>query len=339
VTLSPKGRILCFDPWRERRHVLTGPLLTHWGAQVGLAPLDVTVGHLARWLCCVAKVKPLAPEAGEDAGEDAMELLRLGAIGLVQGRAFESLDSIQGAGVRRVDDVGVWSLLGRLLGMLSDHPDTTLATASALDVLQAPGVGVALLRAQQNRFSSPLGSLSERGTLEREKIAALTRVKQDALPASAREATADIVYALAEAVPLRLLKSSQEPALAEPLLKALGEAGLETLADLTLAGPQRAARAVRPLLAGPGVFAEARVLEKAVVQVYDAAVAALAGAGEAVVAIAATHDARAPFLRADLTNPNTVATLRKVTNDHLREHGLSPEAMAAVLARAAAAPA
>ncbi|MCV2446170.1 hypothetical protein [Paracoccus sp. DMF] len=63
VTLSRKGRILCFDEWSCRRHVLTGPLLTHWTGLFGIAPLDVMATRLAGWICCVARTpdSPLDP--------------------------------------------------------------------------------------------------------------------------------------------------------------------------------------------------------------------------------------------------------------------------------------
>lgn len=55
VTVSRKGRILCFDEWACRRYVLTGPLLTHWTGLFGIAPMDVTATRLASWICCVAR--------------------------------------------------------------------------------------------------------------------------------------------------------------------------------------------------------------------------------------------------------------------------------------------
>ena len=66
--LDAAGSIASFDPWAGRRHVLTGPLLSHWGGQFGLAPLDVTVGRLVQAICCVAgadaPVLPVLPQMG-----------------------------------------------------------------------------------------------------------------------------------------------------------------------------------------------------------------------------------------------------------------------------------
>lgn len=56
VTISRKGRILCFDEWADRRYVLTGPLITHWTGLFGAAPVDVMATRFASWICCVARM-------------------------------------------------------------------------------------------------------------------------------------------------------------------------------------------------------------------------------------------------------------------------------------------
>lgn len=55
VTITRKGRILCFDGWEHRRYVLTGPLITHWTGLFGVAPMDQMATRLASWICCVAR--------------------------------------------------------------------------------------------------------------------------------------------------------------------------------------------------------------------------------------------------------------------------------------------
>jgi len=54
VHLNRSGRILQLDRWEGRRHVLTGPLINHWGGQLGLAPLDVIAARFAQAVCCIA---------------------------------------------------------------------------------------------------------------------------------------------------------------------------------------------------------------------------------------------------------------------------------------------
>jgi hypothetical protein len=60
VVLNRDGSLRSLDGWQHRRHVLTGPLIEHWMAQSGIAPLDVIVGRFARALCCLSGVQPIA---------------------------------------------------------------------------------------------------------------------------------------------------------------------------------------------------------------------------------------------------------------------------------------
>jgi hypothetical protein len=57
-SLDRSGNVISFDMWTHRRYVITGPLLAHWGSELGVAPIDVIVGRFADALCCVAH-KPL----------------------------------------------------------------------------------------------------------------------------------------------------------------------------------------------------------------------------------------------------------------------------------------
>jgi hypothetical protein len=68
VQISPKGKILCFDEWKHRRYVLTGPLMSHWTGLFGIAPMDVMATRLASWICCVARTPDVAANA-DDIGD------------------------------------------------------------------------------------------------------------------------------------------------------------------------------------------------------------------------------------------------------------------------------
>ena len=64
-TTLQAGTIGEVDPFGGRRYVVQYPLLTHWAAQIGLAPLDATITRLASLLCCVAALpRPTTPTAG-----------------------------------------------------------------------------------------------------------------------------------------------------------------------------------------------------------------------------------------------------------------------------------
>ena len=56
------GTIQSIDPFGGRRYVIHYPLLEHWGAQFGLAPLDVTAMRIFSKLCCVASLPTLCVE-------------------------------------------------------------------------------------------------------------------------------------------------------------------------------------------------------------------------------------------------------------------------------------
>src|SRR2546425_11431392 len=47
------GTIQNIDPWGGRRYVVHYPLLAHWGAQFGIAPLDVIMSRVASFICCI----------------------------------------------------------------------------------------------------------------------------------------------------------------------------------------------------------------------------------------------------------------------------------------------
>jgi imidazoleglycerol phosphate dehydratase HisB len=66
VEIARNGAIRSFDMWEGRRHVVTGPLLAHWGQQLGLAPIDVIAGRFAQAMCCLGSLPPIAlPPIGQ----------------------------------------------------------------------------------------------------------------------------------------------------------------------------------------------------------------------------------------------------------------------------------
>lgn len=51
------GTIQKIDPFGGRRYVIHYPLLAHWGAQFGIAPLDITLMRFFSKLCCVSSLR------------------------------------------------------------------------------------------------------------------------------------------------------------------------------------------------------------------------------------------------------------------------------------------
>jgi hypothetical protein len=54
------GDIAKIDPFGGRRYVIHYPLLAHWGAQFGIAPLDITLLRFFSKLCCVSSLSAVA---------------------------------------------------------------------------------------------------------------------------------------------------------------------------------------------------------------------------------------------------------------------------------------
>lgn len=54
------GRIVEVDPWGGRRWVVHYPLLSYWGHQFGIAPLDLTASRLFSMICCLGGL-PVPP--------------------------------------------------------------------------------------------------------------------------------------------------------------------------------------------------------------------------------------------------------------------------------------
>jgi hypothetical protein len=74
------GSLTDIDPFGGRRNVVHYPLLAHWGAQLGLAPLDVTASRVFSLLCCVASLPAIGTSTGSKAS-----LVELGAARLALG--------------------------------------------------------------------------------------------------------------------------------------------------------------------------------------------------------------------------------------------------------------
>jgi hypothetical protein len=111
------GTIQRVDPFGGRRYVIHYPLLEHWGAQFGLAPIDISAMRFFSKICCVAGLP--APATGAGAYEVAGEVVEVGGGYLALGdpQAFASkIQDKQIATVRRVSTpemiVAVLSLIG-----------------------------------------------------------------------------------------------------------------------------------------------------------------------------------------------------------------------------------
>lgn len=328
LQISSKGRVLCFDEWQHRRHVLLGPLLTHWGAQFGLPPLDLAASRLARWICCVAaKPMPALPDGITLPGLSAMAMAG-GAI--AAGRPLVAGERLDGAQVRSVREVDGLDFVGRMLGMLFTPETRSMASAVELRASGVRGGSAYLLEPDAGAV------VAQRAPQARaEALLAEVDLPLRSLSKMTREPLRDVVNAYAHGVPLSQIKPPADAPLFDTLVQALDADGVVSIADLVEIGPEPALARVRSNAPAASPLADARAAEKSMALVYDAAVKTLASAGQAIVEAAGSRNELEPFTRADLSGAGTLASLRRATNAHLRGSGLSAAELREIVGRVA----
>lgn len=330
VELSPKGRILCFDPWRYRRYVLTGPLVTHWGSLVGLPPVDRVAARVASWICCVAKADTgTAPAVLTAAGE---MVVPLGNGAMAIGPSFGTAAKVGNANANqgKVDAV---ELASQVVAALFNRRSDSIAAAPEVQVTGVENGPVHFVTRPNAASAAPAAhSAAAAAEAVRTEVHALVR----AAPVMARAPIRDYVANLAEAIPVTSLKSETENATFEPILFALDKAELRSVAALVGAGPEAAADRVRPLLADSPEFRDAASVDKAMGLVYERALKLIEGTGEAIATEARNREAEEPFTRADL--PDAVADVQRAANVFLKKgKGTTLAALRDVAARTMAA--
>lgn len=323
VMISARGRIECFDEWAHRRHVLTGPLITHWAGQFGIAPIDVTAARLASWICCIGRTSlPEMPAELNKAG-----LFDVGSAGIGGIEAAGPIDSYGGIAVDRVRTVGAMEFAGRVLRQLQRHGGDSPAAAMAYEVFAAPGLGLQMAVPMD---AAQVKAASQSVAPAHEAVAA----KIGMAPAMARAPTADLVDRLAESVAVADVKPPTQSRLFEPMVKALEGAQVTNIAELVALGPERALGKVRAMLAQEPDFEDPLSAERAMSLVYNAALRTLDAAAGAIVDDAAGRQDEEPFLRSDLTDTATRKSVLEKVNPTLRR-GLTANAMRVIASSAA----
>jgi hypothetical protein len=323
VMISVKGSIECFDEWAHRRHVLTGPLITHWAGQFGMAPIDVTAARLASWICCIGRT-PL-PEMPAELNKTG--LFDFGSAGIGGIEAAGLVDSYGGIQVDRVRTVGALEFVDRVLRQVQRQGGDSPAGVMAYEVFAAPGLGLQMAVPMD---AAQVKMASQSIVPAHEAVAA----KIVMAPAMARAPTADLVDRLAESVAVADVKPPTQSPLFEPMVRALEGAQVTNIAELVALGPERALGKVRAMLAKEPGFEDSLSAERAMSLVYNAALRTLDAAAGAIVDDAAARQDEEPFLRSDLTDTATRKSVLEKVNPTLRR-GLTANAMRVIAASAA----
>ena len=295
VTITRKGRILCFDEWSCRRHVLTGPLLTHWAGLFGVAPVDVTAMRLASWICCVART----PDAPIDAAE-------LNAIQSVLGTDGKALGL-------------------KLGGRFGGNERPLVTTLLSLDGIMDGGQPA---QPAQPSAAVPVRPFSMQVDRHLEARLALTRVM-------ARAPAVDMMREIRTELPVAELKPLGDPAMFDATLVALDRAGVATVDDLLGHDPERLAGQVRAELMQDAQVDDPSAADKAIGLIYTVALRTVEAVGDAVLAVAGERPDDEPFIRADIKEAATTSAIRKALNEHLRGRGLSAATLKGIAGRVA----
>lgn len=274
VELSAKGKIISFDPWASRRYVVTGPLLSYWGGMAGLAPFDVIVGRLAKWICCLGTSQ--SPAISADAAIDLVDGLPLDARGkaLVAGDAetvAAYLDrhnlTVEGS-VREVSTIDFASRLAdRSFSKLDSlGRDDQLFTGRR--VYKLKGTNLHLLEPTRANSGKPFSS-------ERTVVADYAGRAVHSLTPVAREFVVEYLGEVVQAVELNGLDLTEDDAAVKLLVEAVDKYDIVTVDDFLNMGPTRSAELVAAELIENDAFDGKR-------DVYAAA-ERLAIAGEALL--------------------------------------------------------
>lgn len=317
VEISPKGKILGFDAWGHRRYVLTGPLLTHWAGQFGVAPLDVTASRLAGWICCVA-ASPMAAKPAFDFANAESAYLPVGGFGLGFSSGFGSAQAFNGVKVKTpttvVSPVDFVAHVLRALALGPERP--RLAAAAAIRRVGMQGSDLFLLEP----MTMPVAVVGP----EMAGFLQAIRRETDAAPPMVRKPMADFSQAVAAQVPVADLRPVAASALTGPLTKALETVGIGTAGDLIAAGPEAALAQAQAAPDRDPALADRPAAEKAMALLYGAAEGLLVKAAAAVAEAANARPADDPFTRADLADPATLSAVRRATAAHVQTRGGLP---------------
>jgi hypothetical protein len=333
VEISASGAIESFDMWQDRRHVLTGPLLTHWARLFGIAPLDVMVGRFADALCCVASGTlqvpppdddhPSDPQSPTDAGPRASfvhpgHATQIGPIllGPSQDIAATARRNWPDAEVRP----GTWpEVIAQFVrAITSGYDDSNVRQVITATVPGGGTVGIVVPGSSTRTVTGPVLTATPTPTGVRADVLTALRRGDARATARAREPVADFVVSLANDTPLDVVGAL--PGAGAEAVKRFAERAI-TLGQLLELGPDTAF--VR-LWASPE---ESQTLRDGVDAVFDAAEGVLDR-----ITVAAARATGAGFSRATLTEPSfherAAAELKK------EKLGVDPKLVATAARRA-----
>jgi hypothetical protein len=296
--------------------VLTGPLVTHWTGQFGIAPIDVAATRLADWICCVARI----PAAEMPAA--LPKLVAFGSGAMMMGPAPVVGGPLGHAQAHAVEAVGATEFLGRALDALFSGRPAPHSAAAGADVYSL-GSNLHLALPQRDA-GRPAQSGVER---------VIAHEIQRAPGLSARAAV-EMAEALWRDVPAASLSFQGDEAAVEAGLKALEARNVTSVLDLATLAADDAADIVRPALLDQNLVADEAAADKLAAVMHARTVGAVRGTAAAIVGEAAKRAEDDPFVRADLAAVETTRAIRAAANSVLKK-GLTASTVNALAERIA----
>lgn len=307
VEISPKGKIVAFDPWEHRRHVLTGPLLTHWGGQFGLAPLDVTVSRLAQWICCVSATLSQATTAPDGVEEDFHAAIANGGAAVYAGPGWQQYLDTHGLTKTEEHEVSLGEFCRAVIQVLG-RPESPMSAASQTGrAIYSVGDVHLLIPVSTGTQKLPAGSGARFAWLDRE----LGEVGP-----TGRAVARDFALQFAETTELSSLAAPESNPRFARFVDALKEAEVVSVADYLELGTEAAVNRVAPALLESGAFENTEDLYLTAEEIYkaseDLVLKALKPLKEQAI------KSRRPFIRAHLGDPALLARMSKETAKSLK---------------------
>lgn len=314
VEISPKGNIISFDPWEHRRHVVTGALLSHWGGQLGFAPIDVVASRFVRWICCLSSQENLRRPEQLIKGQEEVYIPGMKGMGLYYGANLIQLLNKQGW--RQVGNTQSLSLKEFGSQVFPSFFDT--ASAGETDfplgrkVYQVEGLrDVYLLMPTQ-----PSVSVRPHGEFDVLRGIISHQTETEGMRPLAVPPVRDLVIGLAESVPLRNLLVPEGNTRFPVFVEALEVAEVGSVATFLEVGPEAGVERVRAQLMESELFVEEEDILKTAEEVFLAAKDFVVKSTETLkAAVAATSGT---FSRNKLGDSKIIEAVKKATSKTLK---------------------
>ena len=225
VTVNSDGNISRIDPWSGRRWVVTYPLLSYWGEQIGVVPPDLLASKLFSVVCCLAGLgASLLTDDTKTRSDATVQEVPLGAgtlrVGPLQ-PAPKAQDRVSQPPMR-TETASLTIFTAKVLAVLARSPAPV--GRPMVNVTLAGYPDVHLIVPDDTATPAPTPTPDRTTSLVRDALA--VRELRTAIPPLLRGFAESLAAGLTRAVPV----SAMTPA--APIVAPLTTAGIKTVGDV-----------------------------------------------------------------------------------------------------------